>query len=156
MPAIIKFTIVQPQGINQREHAKLMRDANRKTMTNHRDKRLGKHYQVNAETTPGGAYGYEKRSAKWTNKKLIKKGHKRPNYYTGFMARTIRNNSRITATQTRARMIARHVRPMKDQQRREIEAISDAEKQEIIEENAANYFGPMNRLYMRKLAKKTR
>lgn len=144
MASIVKIEI-ENTTTTVRGHARIMRYANRKAMTNHRDKRLGKHYQNIPETRPGGAYGYAKRSEKYTERKRRKKGHTRPLTYSGYMARFVRNNSRITATQKRARFKAKNYFPMTQQRRDELEVISEAERKEISQEIQQIYVAESNK-----------
>ncbi|MBR9800263.1 hypothetical protein GYB59_00555 [bacterium] len=151
---IIKIDVEQAE-IPKRQHSQFMRDSNREVMTRHRDKRLGKHYKNIPETQPGGDYGYTKRGEKYLKKKRRKKGHDRPLEYTGHMKRTVRNNSRITATQTRARFVAKNYYKMTDQRRKEIEAISTEEQREIADETGVAYWQKASRAMFERKKKKS-
>lgn len=131
--------------VTKRTHARIMRDVWRTLMLRHRDHRLGKHYQDIAETRPGGAYHYERRNEKYQEAKLKLKGHQKPLVWSGRMSRYIRNNSRITATQKRGRLVARNYFPLTAQRRDEIEAFSPAEEREITQ--------GARRLYLKEAAK---
>lgn len=147
--AIIKFEM-RIQLVTKRTHARIMREVLRATMLNHRNKRLGKHFQDIPETKPGGAYGYERRQPEYQRRKLQKKGHNRPLYWSSALARFVRNNGTITATQHRARMKTPRLPKRSDvlaaQFAREIEAISrDEADREISAEIHGRYLKEANK-----------
>lgn len=112
-------------------HAKLAREALRRAAHHHLHVRMGKHFRDEPETQPGGEYGYEERNRRYNKAKRAKFGHTRPNDRTGKLKRTIRSNSTITATQHRSRLYLRGYFPLNEQRRKELEAISPAERSEI-------------------------
>jgi len=126
-PEIASLELRHAPELNKRQHAKAMREALKSAAVHHRDVTLGKHFKNVAETAPGGAYGYSKRSEKYTARKLKRFGHSRPNELTGRSKRFVRNNSSVTATQVRSRLRIRFPFPMNDQRRAEMEAITATE-----------------------------
>lgn len=130
--------IDQDEGVTDATHNRLMREALRATMRDHLSHRMGDHFRENAKTAPGGEYGYTARSPRYQARKRRKLGHTRPNFFTGKLARETRN-SQITATAKRARVIIRAGRPLKNQQRLELEAITRTEEQEIAAFAGAHY-----------------
>ncbi len=124
--------------VTARTHKKILREAYRRALMNHREKRLGKHYRENAETRPGGGYGYDPRNPEYVKRKQRVKGHRRPLVWSGRLQRFVRNNSRITATAKGGRLktpvIRKRRREFVSQYVRELEAITPAEQKEIINE----------------------
>lgn len=118
--------------LTKRGHARLMRDLLREAMEEHRDRNLPKHFQRNADTAPGGAYGYAARTAKYQKRKARQVGHQIPLVLTGRLRDTIQRNVRITATQHRARLTTRGYFPMRVAMRKEIETMSPFEQSEMI------------------------
>ncbi len=133
------------QGVTKRTHNKIMKKINRAAMIHHRDKRLALHYQENAKTRPGGEYGFRERSKKYNRRKMRKKGHTKPNVYSGYMQRYIRNNSRITATRNRGRFYSRNYFKMKVEARQEIEVVARSEHVEIAKEQNERYTTEANK-----------
>ncbi len=118
--------------LSPRKHASLMRDLNREVLTNHSIKTLPKHFESNANTRPGGEYGYDTRSVKYTRTKRKKYGHAKPNVYTGKLRDAVLSKVRIEATQNKATMRT-HGTPehrLSSKQQREIEAVSIPERDE--------------------------
>lgn len=142
--SIITFQITEDL-VTKRTHARIMREVLRTSMLRHRDHRLGKHFKDIAETRPGGGYHYEQRNPEYVKAKLKRKGHRRPLVWSGRTMRFVRNNSRITATQKRARLTARNYFPLTLQRREEIEAFTPREKQEVEQ--------GIQRLYLKEAAK---
>lgn len=123
---------VESSLLTKRGHGKLMRELLREAAEEHRDQRLPRHFERNADTAPGGAYGYEKRTAKYQRRKAKQVGHQIPLVLTGRLRSAIQANVRITATQFRSRLTTRGYFPMKTELRREIEVISPYERSETI------------------------
>lgn len=119
-------TVVDAENLTKRVHGKIMRDVNEVIAKYHRDKRVGKHFQRNMETAPGGPYGYRRRSTKTRAAKAkIGVDPSRPNFRTGQMMRDIQASGVITRTQYLWRWKARNPGfPLADWRREEIEAIS--------------------------------
>lgn len=127
----LAFTL-ESNLLTKRGHARLMRDLLREAMEEHRDEKLPKHFERNADTSPGGAYGYAKRTAKYQKRKARQVGHQIPLVLTGKLQQAIRSNVKITATQHRSRLTTRGYFPMRVAMRQEIETISPNEQSEMI------------------------
>lgn len=126
--------------VNQRTHNRILKLVNQKSMYIHRDKRMGKHYKDIPETRPGGGYGYDKRSKRYQERKKRKKGHNRPNEWSGKTKRYVRNNSKITATRKGAKFRAKNYFKMREQMRSELEAITPQEEWEIEQDQLFLYY----------------
>lgn len=121
-------TVVERTNLTVRAHGKIMRQVNQLTAERHAKRRVGKHFQRNAETSPGGAYHYRNRS-KQTKAKKRKLGvdPQRPNYQTGKMLAHMKSRSQITRTQHKWTWKSRAPFPLADYRRRELEAITRGE-----------------------------
>lgn len=115
----------------KRGHKTVVRKLLRESMERHRDVKLPRHFDRNADTAPGGAYGYAKRTAKYQRRKAKRKGHQKPLVLSGRLKDHVLAQSRITATATRTRLYARSYFPMRVQMRKEIESISKLEQSEM-------------------------
>jgi hypothetical protein len=133
MGVLLTSIEVTQVGVSQRKLGQILKEGMRRMAQNHRLVTMGKHFQKNAETTPGGAYGYVPRSARYLARKLARFGTDDPNVRTGRLKRSVRNNSMVTATQDRSRLTIKTPqqgdgrRPLTDQRRSELEAITPAE-----------------------------
>jgi hypothetical protein len=94
---------------------------------------MGDHFETNAKTAPGGPYGYAARTPAYVARKLKRYGHNRPWYRTGYSSRFIYSNSRVRATQYRSTLEIRAPFPLKEQARKELEAITPDEQQDARE-----------------------
>ena len=115
----------------KRGHKIVLRKLLREMIERHRDEKLPRHFERNADTAPGGGYGYEKRTAKYQKRKARQVGHQTPLVLTGRLKDFIKSNARITATASRARMTARGYFPMRTAMRGEIERYSRVELSEM-------------------------
>ncbi len=88
-------------GLAPRMHARLMREIHRRCMERQLTQRVPKHFLSTAHQE----YGARKRSEKYTAYKFKKKGHPRPNVFSGYLQRSIRG--KITATQYGGRLLIR-------------------------------------------------
>lgn len=125
--------IVESSDLTKRELAAAMREALRVTAQHHRRYTMGDHFKVNAKTAPGGAYGYTARSPGYVLRKLRQYGHNIPWYRTGRASRSIYSNSVVRATQFRATLEIKAPFPLRPQARRELEAMTDEERQDARE-----------------------
>lgn len=154
-PAITTITLQQSDLVTGRMHAKLARESLRLAAHHHLYVRMGKHFREEPETAPGGEYGYAARSRRYNERKRRQFGHTRPNDRTGKLKRHIRSNSTITATQHRSRLMMRGYfelnvkgsknRGMNDDRRKELEAISPAERGEINAQAHQFYIDEVNK-----------
>jgi hypothetical protein len=122
---------VQSNLLTKRGHAKLMRDLLRETLEEHRDQKLPKHFERNADTAPGGGYGYSARTAKYQRRKAKQAGHQIPLVLTGRLKQAIMSGVKITATQHRSQLKTRGYFPMRVAMRMEIESITEYEQSEM-------------------------
>lgn len=117
--------------VTERTHARMLKQVNREIGVLHRNRTLKKHFENNAETRPGGAYGYEARTKKYQIRKAKKQGHQKPLVFTGDMQRVVTGTSRVTATQHRWRVYARTGKRLTlqlgQQIKDELEAVAEAE-----------------------------
>lgn len=118
--------------LSARDNARLLRDLNREVLTKHSIDVLPKHFESNAQTKPGGEWGYRPRSVKYTRTKRKKYGHAIPNVYSGELLKAVLANRRpVRATQYRATLTTRGTSEhrLADFQRREVESISIRERE---------------------------
>lgn len=125
--------------VTKRTHNKLMRKLHRQAMSRIRFSYWPRHFERNTDTAPGGAYGYEKRSKRWQQRKARTVGHQKPLVFSGRMRRHILGNARIAATATRGTITARNYFPMRSQRRDEVEAVSDQERRGLIDRMGRDY-----------------
>ncbi len=136
-------TVVDEFGLSPRPHAKIMREVMRETGNRHATQRIKRHFQRNKWTTPGGPYGYAKRTGRTLNRKRkLGVDPFRPNYQTGKLYAAILASSQLTATQYKWTWKGRNNYPLKADRRRELQAIS---RDEITEDTTL-----MGRLYVQK------
>jgi len=133
---LTEITVRSPQ-VTDRKHAQLMKESLYAVAKNHRLSTLGKHFQHNAETAVGGAYGYVARNPRYVSQKVKRFGTDIPNVRTGRLKRAVRNNSVVTATQHRSRLYikgpvaaGKYQFKFTEQRRKEIEAVSRGEVQD--------------------------
>jgi len=121
--------IIDQAGLNQRAHARLMRDINRQLGERHKSERLRRHFYRNKYTAVGGEYRYQGRTKAWRKRKE-KKGVDplRPNFLTGQMQSDVVGSSIVRATQNRWTVQARNSSfPLSRWRRREMEIIGSSE-----------------------------
>lgn len=126
MKLIAKMDIVSKRG-----HARIMREVNRASGQRHIDERLPRHFAAVPETTPGsGGYRYRRRSAGYSQRKLRKHGHRKPNVFTGELRDSVLSKAKLTATQHKWRVVSRGTMGsrLQDWQRAEIQAVSNRER----------------------------
>lgn len=141
--------------LTARNHARLMREINRKTMERHKTQRLPNHFEEVAYTK----YGARPRSAKYNEQKRRSKfiGHVRPNVKSGRLRRGVLSRVKITATQHGARLIARGTvnSRLQNWQKREIAVIAPDEIKAERRKQAFHYKqGATSRKYARKRRRK--
>jgi hypothetical protein len=120
-------------------HAKLMGTLMRAVGERHRLFTLPKHFQQNANTQPGGGYGYTPRSKAWSILKAKRYHTQTPLVATGRMRSEVLANSKVTATQYKATVRVKNYFPMIAQRRKELEAVTPAEVAEMAEFMKTNY-----------------
>lgn len=112
----------------KRMHAKVMREAFRDALTFQRDQIWPTHFENNDMTRPGGAYGFQKRSAIWQRKKAKVQHHQKPLVYTGKLRDSVLNNSVVRATQNRGTLKAKATYPLTEDRRREVEVTTPSQR----------------------------
>lgn len=138
MSVLLTSIEIKDDAVTDRTAAKILREGMRKIAHEHRMVTMGKHFQKNAETSPGGGYGYKPRSSKYVERKLRKYGTDIPNVRTGALMRHTKTGSYVTATQYKSTL---HIKAppswsaktsgsrsgLNDDRRMELEAITPAE-----------------------------
>lgn len=156
---------IRSPEVTDRTHAKLMALSMYAIAQNHRLVTMGKHFKNNAETAPGGPYGYAKRGEIYTRRKLKRFGTDAPNVRTGALMRATRNNSVISKTQYMSRLTIKAPSSWKakkagsrsglnEQRRKELEAITRQENVEATELGNKTYQTLVNKPGNRRLRKK--
>lgn len=118
--------------LSARDNARLLRDLNREVLTKHSIEVIPKHFESNAQTRPGGEWGYRARTSKYNKTKRKKHGHAKPNVYSGELLKAVLANRKpVRATQYRATLTTRGTNEhrLADFQRREVEAMSIRERE---------------------------
>lgn len=129
---------VESSLVSKRKLGQILNEGMRRIAQNHRLVTMGDHFKKNDKTAPGGAYGYVARGVRYTEKKLKRYGTDVPNVRTGALMRSTRNNSIVTATQTRSTLTIKAPSSwsaktsgarsgMNDQRRAELEAVTTQE-----------------------------
>ena len=126
----ITSELLTARGISQ-----IQRIANRVTMVEHKTVNLRRRFENNELTRPGGPLGYAKRTARYQKRKARTKHHQKPNVFSGELRAAVLSSARVTATQTRARLIARGTSAHRlwNDRREEIEAVAPAEETKLQE-----------------------
>lgn len=117
---------VKRYQLTARNHAAVMREVNRAVMVRHQYERLPKHFEEGAYSE----YEAMPRSAKYNLKKQKKKGHIKPNVYSGRLKKAVFANVKITATQNGSKLTTRGTTKSRlaGWQLRELQAMSADEK----------------------------
>ena len=115
--------------LTPRNHARLMRDINRRIMERHAKQRLPNHFEEAAYSL----YDARQRDSRYVQTKRKRRGHNRPNVKTGRLRRSVLSRVKITAPQYGSRLITRGTvkSRLQDWQKREIAVLA---KQEIASE----------------------
>jgi len=102
--AYIKTKIVTPDPrIFVREHNKALRAANESGAIEHHEKHMPDHFKVIGFFR----YKFDKRTRAYTKRKMIKKGHGKPNVYTGNTRQEVLGFRTIRVTPKGARLLMR-------------------------------------------------
>jgi hypothetical protein len=139
MTYVFKFA-VNTEGIPTRAHNRLMKINMEEIGQYHKEKTMPRHFKINADTRPGGAYGYDKRSRYTQIRKKRKYGHLNPNMMTGKLRDKVLRESTVKAFGTKFKFRARSYFPMIAQRRAELESMSPAEVEK--------YSNMLQRLYV--------
>lgn len=134
--AQIEIDSLTPRAIKQ-----ISRAVNRQMMVEHKTGTLHKHFEHTPHTKPGGAYGYKKRDRDYQISKANKYKTTKPLVKSGELKQAVLQSARVTATASRARLLARGSRktPLTSQYRSEIEAVAPDERKAIAERWARTF-----------------
>lgn len=138
-PMIYGVEIRRTAGVSQRLHGRAANHALRRAGEQHLALHLPRHFEENAATRPGGAYGYSRRSRRWQKRKQRLVGHQIPNVFTGRTRIAVLGSARVTATQTRMRILLRGAFPMRREQWSELKAIAPGELRRLRQLAHRNY-----------------
>lgn len=150
---VLAFQIQMEESlVTKRGHKRIMNKLNRQTLARHRDRELPKHFERNAMTSPGGAYGYKRRTLKYNRYKGRQKGHVKPLVFSGALRRTILATAKVRATASGGSLRATGPRvtdegtgrsywllQFRKESREEIEAISPNEEKLMARRFARDY-----------------
>jgi len=129
---VVSFKVVQnTELVTTRSHKKILNILFRETMTRHRDVGLQSRFRRGPKTRPGGEFGFEKRSRKYQKRKNRKKGHLKPNVWSG-KTREAAKSSVVRATAKGGRVQFRGSHPLTTERRTEFERISGRELDKYI------------------------
>jgi hypothetical protein len=124
---ITVFIDVVRADVGKLSHAIAMREALRGVAIHHLMKTLPRHFEKNADTAPGGGYGYAPRNPLYVERKRRKRGTDAPLVFSGETAREQRRTPHkepaITATQYQSILRVRSPHPLKAQQWKELTAV---------------------------------
>lgn len=127
MSVLLTAIEIQSDEVTSRRMGQILREGMRAIAMRHRMVTLGKHFKKNAETAPGGGYGYVARGVKYMERKQRKFGTDDPNVMTGTLMRHTKNNSVVRFTQYRSSVTIKAPHKINGQQRAELEAITGEE-----------------------------
>lgn len=126
MPPMLSMQLERTE-VGVREHNRIARASLHYVAQNHLAFNIPKHFEINPSTRPGGPYGYAKRSIGYIKRKKRMVGHEIPNVLTGGLRSSVLAGSRITATPAKSTLYIKADRPLNDQRRKELEAITPGE-----------------------------
>lgn len=129
MPALISWIEIEQADVPARVHAQLLREALKFGATQHLKQTIPKHFELHPETEPGGAYQYAARSKIYNAIKLKKFNHNIPNKATGKLKQHVQQNSVVRGTQSKATLYLKSYFPLPVERRRELEAMTDEDRQ---------------------------
>ena len=132
-------TVFEATWLTQRGHNQCMRDLHRESGHRHRMEVFPRHFDGGSKTQPGGEYGYEKRSKKWDEYKMAKRGEARPLFFSGRMQRTVIAESIVRATKDRWTLQGKNYFPMTEQRRKELQTVPPSEQTELARWQKARY-----------------
>lgn len=136
MPLEFGGTIITGM-VTQRTLNRIANDTNRETLLDHVQNRLPGHFERNANTAPGGTYGYTARTRLYQIRKAKRVGHQRPNVLTGQLRFNVLSHPKrkVRATKSRATFRASNAGhfPLSRQRREEIEAVPSFQAADIAE-----------------------
>ena len=129
----LKF-VMQSEDLTTRIQRKILKIIMQALTDRHRNTRVAEHFNRNRKTNPAsGEYRYARRSQKYKERKkriMSKIGGdaQRPLFFRGDLERSVMGSSRsvVTATKWTWRAVAHRKLPL--QQRRELEAVADSER----------------------------
>lgn len=129
---VVSFKVVQnTELVTTRSHKKILNVLFRETMTRHRDVGLQSRFRRGPKTRPGGEFGFEKRSKKYQKRKTRKKGHLKPDVWSG-KTRDAAQASTVRATAKGGKIQFRASHALEVERRTELEKISSQELSKYI------------------------
>lgn len=131
MPPLLSLQI-ERKDIGVRLHNQIMRAVLHSVAQHHLAFNMPLRFADVPATKPGGVLGFKGRTRKWQKRKMAMVGHNIPNLLTGALRASVLGSSRITATKDRARLYVKAHRPLRDQQRAEMESMSAGELRQAI------------------------
>ncbi|MEP3480766.1 MAG: hypothetical protein ABJZ55_16070 [Fuerstiella sp.] len=122
---------VETELLTKRGLGVIKKLANKERAHAHIAENLPRRFENNADTRPGGELGYARRTRSYMIRKARLFGHQRPLVLTGDLSTSVLSSARVTATQKRAKVIARGSRTsvLRQQFKSEIEAITEQEQE---------------------------
>lgn len=127
-------TIIESEDLTARVNRQILKQIMRVLGSRHKQQRVADHFRRNAKTNPvSGEYRYARRTSEWKERKrriMAKIGGdpERPLFFRGDLEESVRTTSRLTVTSTRWTWKASAHRPLPHQQRRELEAVANSER----------------------------
>lgn len=115
--------------VTKRAHGQIMREINRGMLERWQNRYLPLHFKGEASER----YGYKPRGARYVASKRRRVGHNIPLVYTGKLKTAIQSGVVIRATQYRATLKTKGYFPMREEMRSEIERITQAERDELVQ-----------------------
>ena len=140
--------------VTARNHKKILNINFREMMTRHRDVGMPQRFRRSPKTRQGGEFGFERRTRKYQIRKQKRKGHKKPNVWTGQTEATAKGST-VRATSKGARIYFRTHFPLTLQRRNEFERISRTEQAKYLKTFKRRYIEMANsRQFKRKRRKR--
>lgn len=128
MTVNVRF-VLERTHLSKRNHRRAMNQANREAMT------WLLRRVIALKFTPRAAHefpGYfQRRSMRHRARKQKRFGHNLPLVYTGQMRSRVLGQSKVRATYKGGSITMRHGHPLREEQRQEMEAISDRHRREL-------------------------
>lgn len=117
--------------VTKRNHDKIMNKLHRTTMERHQRVGLPARFRQGPKTRPGGEFDFEKRSLKYQRRKKKRKGHLKPNVWTGKTLQRAKS-AQVRATAKGGRIYFRSHFRMRLSRLNEFERISPLEVSKYI------------------------
>lgn len=125
--------------LTQASHRKILNQLFRESLEHHKQVILPRHFKHVPETTPGGAYGFRKRSDRWLKKKKRMGKPDEPNVFTGGLRSRVLGASKVRATFRRGTLTAKAPWPLTTRRRSELEVVSNREQERMTKKIEKGY-----------------